>query len=131
MAFSKQDLINAGIPLDITIEEVYQEYNHGSSLNNLPTYIKTLRNKNKVDRTRTLGELFSTPSNNNLLINLQASLLSSAAALSQLRTIDVIPSISFSTLETGLRAFLLEYIELKKRTFGRSDDHYCDVILLI
>lgn len=130
MSFSKQDLTRAGIPLDITIEEVYQEYRHGS-LKHLPTYIVTLRNKN--DRNYTLGELFSTPSNNNRLIDLQANLLSSAAALSQLRVIDVIPNTPFSTLETGLRAFLSEYIELKRKralVHKAARNLYCDAIRL-
>ena len=119
MAYSKQDLTNAGIPHEVRIEDLYQEIKNGG-LTTLPrrSMARTLRNK--YPYIKTLGDLFEPSSpNTKSIIEFKTGILAMAPAICAVHdastAITTVPSSSFSTLEEGLRSFLSEYIMAKRK----------------
>ena len=118
MAFSKQDLTNAGIPHEVRIEDLYLEIKNGG-LTTLPrrAMAKTLRNS--YPYIKTLGDLFGSSPNTKSFIEFKAGILAMAPAICAVhaasQAITTVPSRGFSTLEEGLRWFLAEYIVAKRK----------------
>ena len=139
MSYSQQDLINAGIPQDLTIESIYQEYKRGG-LTQLPrvTMSNTLRNRNPS--IKTLGDLFSSALGGKCIAEFENGILSNGPRLralydAQTKTYTLPATLpSPLTLENGLRAFLPEYLAAKKERAKfvnkqvPSVESYCTVV---
>lgn len=119
MAYSKQALIQAGIPLDLTIESIFQEFKRGG-MTQLPriTISRTLRDK--YPSIKTLGDLFESGLNSKVFLSFEKGILDNGPTLrafyDKQNKCYLLPSklTSSFTLEDGLRAFLPEYIAAKK-----------------
>lgn len=131
MPFTKQDLINADLPLDMTIEEIYNENKLGG-LTELPrvTLCKTIMNKYRD--IVTLEDLFTSAPNNKSFQVFQQGILNMAATLKSIhelrRPVSLPASDSFKDIEEGLRTFLPEYISEKRRRaykYKESNEKYC------
>jgi hypothetical protein len=139
MAFTKQDLISAGIPVDITIETIYQEYKNGG-LTLLPRASLSQTIRNKYPGIKTLEDLFENAPNTKAFLEFQQGILSMAPTICAIyKTMNTVVSLPLSippqlTLENGLRAFLKDYISAKKkyaRMYGGhilATDRYCQVL---
>jgi hypothetical protein len=138
MAFTKQNLISAGIPVDITIETIYQEYKNGG-LTLLPRASMSRTIRNKYPSIITLEDLFTNAPNTKTFLEFQQGILSMAPTICAInKTMNTVVSLPLSipsqlTLENGLRAFFKDYISAKKkyaRTYGghiQATDRYCQV----
>ena len=119
MAYSKEDLIQAGIPLDLTIESIYQEYKRGG-LTQLPRVTMSGTLRRNYPSINTLEDLFESTLCSKSILTFEAGILAYGPTLCTLYDKQnksyLLPSTLPSplTLENGLRAFLPEYIAAKK-----------------
>lgn len=139
MAYSKQDLIQAGIPLDLTIESIYQENKRGG-LTLLPKVSMSKTIRQSYPDIKTLEDLFEYPTQNKSFIAFEKGILSFAPTLKALYEEQtksfLIPNTLPTplTLENGLRAFLPEYLAAKRDRAAFSQYHlkskyaYCDTL---
>lgn len=142
MAYSKQDLINAGIPLDLTIESIYSEYKRGG-LTLLPKITMSRTIGSKYPDIKTLKDLFEYPTQNNSFIAFEKGILAFGPTLRALYDDQtksfLLPSVLPSplTIEEGLRAFLPEYLAAKRDRARFSNFHlkakyaYCDALEML
>lgn len=120
MAYTKQDLINAGIPLDVTIETLYQEFKLGG-LTQLPRASMSRTIRANYPSIVTLGDLFEDNAHQTRAFQeFRAGILSMKETICAVHEkwtrIVVVPEKMHSrvTLEGGLRAFLPEYLKQKR-----------------
>lgn len=134
MPFTKQDLINADLPLDMTIEEIYNENKLGG-LTELPrvTLCKTIMKKYRD--IVTLEDLFTSAPKNKSFQDFQQGILNMAATLKSIHEFSIpalLPACdNFRDIEEGLRAFLPEYISEKRRRASRyreTNEKYCKTL---
>ena len=88
MPFTKQDLINADLPFDMTIEEIYNENKLGG-LTELPrvTLCKTIMNKYRD--IVTLEDLFTSAPQNKSFQDFQQGILNMAATLKSIHEFSI------------------------------------------
>ena len=139
MTYSKQDLIQAGIPLDLTIESIYQEYKRGG-LTQLPRVTMSGTLRNKYSSIKTLEDLFESTLSNKSVLTFETGILANGPTLCALYDKQnksyLLPSTLPSplTLENGLRAFLPEYIAARKERAAflnlqvKATNDYCKAI---
>ena len=130
-AFSRQGLIDAGVPVDLTIEDIYKKLQHGG-LKGLPrvTMCRTIMNKHP--EIKTVADLFSVFPKGKCYDEFREGIIRMAPELSAIydtNTPIVLPrDTDVDSLEEGLRCFLPEYIaEKRKRAVNYKDstEKYC------
>ena len=136
MKYTKQDLIKAGIPENLTIETIHNECRQGG-LTQLPgrTMCKTILQK--YPGIRTVGDLFENSPQNRHFMDFQKGVLSMAPTLKAVYDASVPRALplsgGYSSLEEGLRRFLPDYCSEKRRRAvvqKKAVDNYCRVLEL-
>lgn len=139
MPYSKQDLIEAGIPLDVTIDMLYQEKKLGN-LTSLPRASMCNTIRSKYPEITTLEDLFTKAPQGKVFQEFQKGILEAkntiCAIYDRWTKIITIPSSLKEplTLENGLRAFISEYLRQKEEYAVLSGyqvnavKHYCKVL---
>ena len=138
MTYSKQDLINAGIPLDLTIDTIYHEYKRGG-LSQLPRITMSNTIRTKYPSLVTVEDLFESPLNSKSVLEFEKGILAFGPTLCSIydqNRILVLPSTLPVplTLENGLRAFLPEFIAARKKRAKflnqqtEAEEVYCKTI---